>query len=346
MGCRYWHDQILAAVDKKLAPEAEAKLLQHIHVCPKCAESFAWQKSLHETLSAATPVKAPERFNQKVWQKIEATPVPMKFSFRWAPITLGALGMVAAAFAFVVISNHWFQDETAPTSSTPAQVVAQPDGLTPVPGAMETISVEPMLEEPERAQENIVEEKIEQVAVLPTVEPKPKQTSIPEEESQDVLPAPQVAKDEEQEQKKRPEQQVRPRYGYKPPRIFKKRPQDKATEEESKKTAASGSTQDGDRYQVQAIRQMRLLRNKIHINRNEKTRLEFMLTEPGHIQARIFSREGRLMKTIADLQLPVGSHFVEWDGSTEAGGKVASGIYMLVLSGDIEEKRFKIAVIK
>ena len=110
--------------------------------------------------------------------------------------------------------------------------------------------------------------------------------------------------------------------------------------------AANSSAQEEKKDQMPTMRQVRLLKNKIHINRNEKTRLEILLAEPAQVQARVFSRKGRLVKKIIDQELPAGTHVLEWDGSTESGGKTASGIYMLVISGDIEKKRFKIAVIK
>ena len=47
-----------------------------------------------------------------------------------------------------------------------------------------------------------------------------------------------------------------------------------------------------------------------------------------------------------DQEMPAGAHAVEWDGTTAGGGNAASGIYLLVMSGDIPEKRFKIAVIR
>lgn len=345
MGCKYWQEQILAAIDRKLSSEAEAKLREHLHTCAKCAESYAWQKLVHETLHAKQAVKAPERFNEAVWQKLENVSAPSRVSFRWAPATLGALGVVAAAFALVVVSNQWFQEKTTPKAPRPPMVAEQPEVLTPEPAALEVTLLESTPERPQRAQEKASEEKVVKTVPRQSIELEPNQEIKPEAEHVEQVFRPLVVKEEPQRKKKSGEQ-VRPRYSYKPPRLFRKSPQDRSTESESKKMAAGSSAQEEKKDQVPTIRQVRLLKNKIHINRNEKTRLEILLAEPAQVQARVFSREGRLVKKIIDQELPAGTHVLEWDGSTESGEKTASGIYMLVISGDIEKKKFKIAVIK
>jgi flagellar hook assembly protein FlgD len=61
---------------------------------------------------------------------------------------------------------------------------------------------------------------------------------------------------------------------------------------------------------------------------------------------KIFSREGKLVKTILENNLSSGSYVFEWNGTSKSGNKVASGIYLLVIRGALGEQRFKLVVIK
>ncbi len=61
---------------------------------------------------------------------------------------------------------------------------------------------------------------------------------------------------------------------------------------------------------------------------NNTTRIEFQLPLDGETLVAIYNIQGQLVKRLADRFLPAGSHQFIWDGISEAGGSVASGIYI------------------
>jgi flagellar hook assembly protein FlgD len=49
---------------------------------------------------------------------------------------------------------------------------------------------------------------------------------------------------------------------------------------------------------------------------------------------------GQEVKTLVDNEQPVGRYTVTWDATTDAGTRVASGVYLYVLkAGDFVQKR-------
>ena len=45
------------------------------------------------------------------------------------------------------------------------------------------------------------------------------------------------------------------------------------------------------------------------------------------VSLQVFDVHGRLVKTLADADFPVGRHEVTWDGQNNTGGIVGSGVY-------------------
>jgi flagellar hook assembly protein FlgD len=56
----------------------------------------------------------------------------------------------------------------------------------------------------------------------------------------------------------------------------------------------------------------------------------------------IYSRQGMLIKTLADSELDAGTHEFSWDGVTQNGRPTGSGIYVLVIRTDslMENRKF------
>ena len=68
---------------------------------------------------------------------------------------------------------------------------------------------------------------------------------------------------------------------------------------------------------------------------NPVTVLRFQLGQPGPVALRIYSVDGRLVRTLVRGNLPSGRFKVTWDGKDDRGSAVASGMYLseLVSSG-------------
>lgn len=60
---------------------------------------------------------------------------------------------------------------------------------------------------------------------------------------------------------------------------------------------------------------------------NPTTTIHFTLARAGHVELSIFNLNGQRIKTLANKNLPAGTHRVTWDGFTESGSSAASGIY-------------------
>jgi hypothetical protein len=57
------------------------------------------------------------------------------------------------------------------------------------------------------------------------------------------------------------------------------------------------------------------------------TRLSFDLARPGRVSLRIYSVDGRLVRTLADSEYAPGRYTIPWDGRDEGGQRVASTVY-------------------
>jgi flagellar hook assembly protein FlgD len=55
--------------------------------------------------------------------------------------------------------------------------------------------------------------------------------------------------------------------------------------------------------------------------------LQFDLASPGNTSVRVFDVAGRVVRTLLDGDLAGGHHSVAWDGTSDSGKRVASGVY-------------------
>lgn len=61
---------------------------------------------------------------------------------------------------------------------------------------------------------------------------------------------------------------------------------------------------------------------------NPSTHITCMLPSPGEVHLGIYALSGALIRTLAQGNLPSGQHTLSWNAETDAGTKVASGIYL------------------
>ncbi len=81
-------------------------------------------------------------------------------------------------------------------------------------------------------------------------------------------------------------------------------------------------------------------------SKSEKTTVQYRVNKSGKTTIRIFTMQGRLIRTIADQYIDAGSYSADWDGKNEDGETVASGIYLAHIEAPEFSKSYKIAVVK
>jgi flagellar hook assembly protein FlgD len=57
--------------------------------------------------------------------------------------------------------------------------------------------------------------------------------------------------------------------------------------------------------------------------------VRFGVAKAGRVQVNIYDVAGRKVRGLADRVFPAGEHTLQWDGTDDAGGKVARGVYFV-----------------
>lgn len=73
---------------------------------------------------------------------------------------------------------------------------------------------------------------------------------------------------------------------------------------------------------------------------NPETQISFTIGAPGRVDLEIYNATGKRVKTLVSQNMATGSYNARWDGTNEAGHKVASGqyVYRLRLNGQVKSK--------
>jgi len=61
---------------------------------------------------------------------------------------------------------------------------------------------------------------------------------------------------------------------------------------------------------------------------NPETRITFSIDRSGLVSIRIYDVSGRCVRTLAEREMPSGTHSLPWDGTGDGGVAVATGIYL------------------
>jgi len=61
---------------------------------------------------------------------------------------------------------------------------------------------------------------------------------------------------------------------------------------------------------------------------NPSTTIQYEIPKDGEVEISIYDLTGRLIRTIVNQNQQAGTHSAVWNGQTESGSKVASGMYM------------------
>jgi hypothetical protein len=59
------------------------------------------------------------------------------------------------------------------------------------------------------------------------------------------------------------------------------------------------------------------------------TTIRYSVGSRGRVSLRIFDVAGRVVRTLADREVPPGEYRIAWDGRTDAGLRAASGVYFV-----------------
>ncbi|MCK4304548.1 MAG: T9SS type A sorting domain-containing protein [Candidatus Eisenbacteria sp.] len=76
------------------------------------------------------------------------------------------------------------------------------------------------------------------------------------------------------------------------------------------------------------------------------TSIGFDLPEANHLRLTIFDSTGRLVRVVIDDHQPAGRHQVSWDGTNEAGQRVAPGIYFARIAAGSFKTSKRLVMIK
>jgi hypothetical protein len=67
---------------------------------------------------------------------------------------------------------------------------------------------------------------------------------------------------------------------------------------------------------------------------NAETSIQFALHNAGEVTLAVYDVNGRLVKTVHEGDLPAGNHSIIWNGTSDSGAQVSSGIYFYRLQSE------------
>ena len=79
---------------------------------------------------------------------------------------------------------------------------------------------------------------------------------------------------------------------------------------------------------------------------NPSTEISFSLRSAENVKLEIFNVQGRKVRTLIEAPMAAGEHTIQWDGRSESGNRVASGVYMYRLqAGEFTDSK-KMTLVK
>jgi flagellar hook assembly protein FlgD len=79
---------------------------------------------------------------------------------------------------------------------------------------------------------------------------------------------------------------------------------------------------------------------------NPMTAIRFSLREPGHASLKIYDVAGALVRTLVDERVVAGLHSILWDGRSNSGEPVSSGVYFYKLTSKTFVSSKKMVLVK
>jgi flagellar hook assembly protein FlgD len=79
---------------------------------------------------------------------------------------------------------------------------------------------------------------------------------------------------------------------------------------------------------------------------NPSTQIAYDLASARHVSLKIFNTMGQVVKTLVESEQPAGRYTITWDGTSDTGTRVTSGVYLYVIrAGDFVQSR-RLTVLK
>ena len=79
---------------------------------------------------------------------------------------------------------------------------------------------------------------------------------------------------------------------------------------------------------------------------NPTTKITYTLASAGDIKLRFFDSQGRMVRTLIDGRKEAGEHSVTWDGRSDSGQPLPSGVYYYELGGNALKEARKAILLK
>jgi hypothetical protein len=79
---------------------------------------------------------------------------------------------------------------------------------------------------------------------------------------------------------------------------------------------------------------------------NASTNITYELPMAARVKIEVFNVMGQRVKTLLDREEQAGVHIIEWDGTSESGNDIASGIYLYRLTSDDFRAEKKMVLMK
>lgn len=99
-----------------------------------------------------------------------------------------------------------------------------------------------------------------------------------------------------------------------------------------------------------AIEVPRIVGDELAQNRpnpfNPATTLSYSISKPGPVQLRVFGVDGSLVRTLVERDQQADRYDVQWDGTDDAGQRVASGVYFYTLKTPLFTSTKKMVLLK
>ena len=109
---------------------------------------------------------------------------------------------------------------------------------------------------------------------------------------------------------------------------------------------------DGNRYMhgprsLAAASQLSLTLGPNHPNPfNPSTSIQFSVPEAGNTRLVIYDARGKLVRVLADESMPAGTHDRFWDGRSQTGELVGTGVYFARLEQSNRQRTHKLLLLK
>jgi ferredoxin len=318
------------AAEQTLTPEQAAAFREHCRHCSACSQACKQAQLLDDLLRQGAALKAPDNFNQRVWDRIQTLETSPGQYRGWAPVwaTAGSvLGLVVLALgAYLVLRPQPVE------VSRLAAVQAGEKSAVVTQRVVRSLEKDQVL-----AAATAVPKSWEPISRVPEVLTAKKQ----------IVQAPEISAPAAAPVIRRSDSPAEVKTAYQP-ETFRPALKDNAGAPPGKHLAAAGVQATGSRGSDLGLLpgQVQVRPNTLRLGRAEHARLEVNPETAGRLEARIYTRAGRLVRTLVDAEVTPGYRSWEWDGTNDQQEKVAAGIYFLQVRGNVPEQKFKLAVIR